>query len=68
MANRPAPLFAGEKTAAALFDMAPGEFRQLVEGGHLPPPREIGGFMRWDVEELRRIASGEAMDGGGMAW
>lgn len=68
MPNRPAPLFAGEKNAAALLDMAPNDFLRLVDADLLPRPRDIGGFKRWNVEELRRIASGEAMEGGGMVW
>ncbi|ROT99080.1 hypothetical protein [Histidinibacterium lentulum] len=64
----PAPLFADDKTAAQLFCMKPKDFRRLVEEGHLPGPRDLGGLERWDVEELRRIASGEAMDNRGMDW
>lgn len=63
---RPAPLFADEKTAADLFCMKRGEFRQLVEAGLLPAPRDLGGFERWDVEQLKGIARGDGMDGGGM--
>ena len=66
MANRPAPIFASATNAAALLDMTPGEFRALVEGGHLPKGREIApGFPRWDVDELRRIIRGEAVSGMG---
>lgn len=65
-----APIFATEAKAAALLDMKPGEFRSLVEGGHLPRGRELGPVvLRWDVEQLRRIISGEAVDGmGGVQW
>lgn len=63
-----APMFADDRTAAALFCMKPREFRKLVDDGHLPPPRALGGIERWDVEELRQIARGEALDGGGMTW
>lgn len=66
--NRPAPLFADERRAADLFCMKPKEFRRLVNDGHLPPPRDLGGLERWDVEELRQIARGEAMEGGGLTW
>ena len=63
------PLFANESTAARLLDMKPAEFRSLVEGGHLPRARDLGGLKRWDVEELRRIAKGEAAEGlGDVAW
>ncbi|MHA6343961.1 hypothetical protein [Roseivivax sp. CAU 1761] len=44
------------------------EFMGLVDGGFLPPPRNLGGIQRWDVEELQRIARGEAMEDGGMEW
>lgn len=66
----PAPLFADEKIAAALLSMKPSEFRTLVDAGHLPRGREIApGFTRWDVEELRRIARGDATEGlGGVSW
>lgn len=65
----PTLLFASERTAARLFDMKPAEFLSLVEGGHLPKPREIGGLKRWDVEELRRVISGAAVEGmGDVQW
>jgi hypothetical protein len=65
----PAPLFACEHSAAKLLDMKPAEFNALVERGHLPPPRDIGGFKRWDIEDLRRIISGEAAEGmGDVQW
>ena len=68
MANRFAPLFAGETNAAALLDMKPAEFRALVEGGHLPKGKEIApGFVRWDVPELHKIIRGEAA-AQGMDW
>lgn len=64
-----APIFASEATAAKLLDMKPAEFRGLVEAGHLPPPRDLAGLKRWDVAELRRIISGEAVDGmGDVRW
>lgn len=62
------PLFADEKTAADLFCMKPAEFRGLVERGHLPPAQDLGGFPRWHVETLERIATGEAIDGGEYQW
>ncbi|MAC79283.1 MAG: hypothetical protein CML66_14620 [Rhodobacteraceae bacterium] len=68
MTAHPVPLFADDRTAAKLFCLKPSEFRQLVEAGHLPGPRDLGGFERWDVEDLRRIARGDAMVGGGMDW
>lgn len=65
----PAPLFASDRSAAKLLDMKPAEFLGLVDGGHLPRPRDIGGLERWDVEELRRIVRGDAAElAGGMDW
>ncbi len=64
-----APMFAGETNAARLLDMKPAEFRALVDQGHLPRPKDVGGFARWDVEELGKIIRGEAADGlGGVQW
>lgn len=65
-----APILASERSAARLLDLTPAEFARLVEAGHLPRPREIApGVKRWDVEELRRIASGEAAEGmEGVRW
>lgn len=57
------PLFATEATAARLLDMKLSEFRGLVQGGHLPPARRIANMQRWDVEELRKIIAGEAVEG-----
>ncbi|MEL6958702.1 MAG: hypothetical protein AAGL89_07090 [Pseudomonadota bacterium] len=56
------PLFAGASKAAKLLDLKPGEFRRLVEQGVLPPPCRLGEFDRWEVEQLKAIASGEAAD------
>lgn len=61
-------LFAGDKKAAALLDMKPAEFRELVEDGVLPKPTKIGGFERWDVEQLQAIARGDAAQGGVVEW
>lgn len=68
MANRLTPIFANEANAARLLDMTLAEFRRLVDGGHLPKGREIGGFIRWDVDELRRIIRGDAVSGIGVSW
>jgi hypothetical protein len=70
MANRPAIILANETTAAQLLDLKPGEFRSLVEAGHLPRGREIApGITRWPVDDLRRLANGDASDGmGGVQW
>lgn len=65
----PAPLFADDRTAAQLFCMKPKDFRDLVEAGHLPGPKNLGGFERWDMDELTRIARGEAAEGmGDVSW
>jgi hypothetical protein len=62
-------LFATDCSAAALLDMKPAEFRGLVDDGVLPKPTIIGRFERWDVEQLQRIARGEAVDGiGEIIW
>ena len=58
--GRHEPICVREKTAAAMLDMQPCEFRRLVDAGHLPRPRHIGGLPRWDTGELRRIVNGEA--------
>lgn len=51
------PLFASERTAAALLDMKPAEFRALVTAGSLPGPSLLE---RWDVSELQAIMRGQA--------
>mgnify|MGYP003587416677 CR=1 FL=1 len=64
--THPAPILASEMSAARLLDMKLGEFRSLVEAGHLPKGREITpGVLRWVTDDLRRIASGDASDGMG---
>lgn len=63
------PVMASETTAAKLLDMKPPEFCALVKAGHLPKGKEIApGIVRWDVETLRQICSGQAIEGGGIAW
>lgn len=58
------PIWSDEKTAARLLDMKPGEFRSLVEAGHLPQAYEIApGVPRWKTETLEKIANGDAVDG-----
>lgn len=65
MSARLAPILVSEAKAAQLLDMKPAEFRALVEGGHLPKGREIAPcVVRWDVDALRMIGSGAAVDGG----
>ena len=57
------PLFVTERNAAALLDMPPREFRDLVAQGALPGAARHG---RWDVEELTRIMRGEQVGGLGV--
>lgn len=59
--GKPDPIALRERTAAAMMDMEPREFRRLVDGGHLPRPKSIGGIERWDAAQLRLIMSGEAI-------
>jgi len=62
-------LYASERNAAKLLDMKPAAFRDLVNDGRLPKPRDIAGHERWDVEELRQIARGDIASGmGGVEW
>ena len=61
--NKFAPMFVTLKTAAALFEMKPQEFKQLVEQGILPKARSISTFERWDAQELQSIVRGEPMTG-----
>lgn len=61
-------LFANDRNAAALLDMKRTEFRGLVDEGVLPKPTNIGGFERWDVEQLQSIARGDAAVGGQISW
>jgi len=46
MAKRPHILFANDRSAAALLDMKPAEFRGLVDDAVLPKPTKIGGYER----------------------
>ena len=68
MASFPNILFTGARKAAALLDMKAAEFRGLVEDGVLPKPTNIGGFERWDVEQLQSIARGDETKGGPIEW
>lgn len=63
------PLFATERTAAALLDMKPSEFKKLVEKGNLPPPVTLAKDLeRWDVEQLKAILSGSLAAGEYLEW
>lgn len=64
--GRDIPILASEERAAKLLDLNLKQFRAMVQGGHLPRGKEIApGFVRWPVDDLRRIASGDAVDGMG---
>ena len=41
-----APIFANEANSARLLDLKPVEFRALVDAGHLPKGKPLGGFVR----------------------
>lgn len=58
MPLRALPLAVKENTAAAMLDMSPAEFRQLVGCGALPPPLHIGKATRWRVADLEAILNG----------
>lgn len=62
------PILASADKAARLLDMTRGQFLELVAEGHLPRPRRIGQLERFDVEELRKVARGDMIGGGGMEW
>ena len=60
--THPRPIAAGERKAAAMFDMTVGDFLRLVDAGTLPKPRDIGKQQRWCVSDLEAIVSGDAME------
>jgi predicted DNA-binding transcriptional regulator AlpA len=68
MPKVPDLLFASERTAARLLDMKPDHFRDLVNRGHLPPPRRIGDLERFDLAELQAVIRGDKIAGGEMTW
>lgn len=69
MAKRPEPIFVGEVNAAHILDLDVNAFRGLVDRGVLPKPKDIGGFARWSVADLKTIGAGDAADGfGGIQW
>jgi len=60
------PILASAGTAAKMLDLPLSDFNRLVADGVLPPGRDIApGLTRWDVETLRRIVRGDAVDGMG---
>lgn len=60
------PLFARDARAAKLLDMPVKRFRELVAEGAIPPPVNIGGEERWDVDNLRETFRGNPV--GEMRW
>lgn len=56
----PAPIFAGERTAAKLMDMSKADFLRLVDKGVLPSPVRFEGFERWRVSDLERAGQAAA--------
>jgi predicted DNA-binding transcriptional regulator AlpA len=56
-------ILVADKTAAAMLDLKPSQFADLVASGALPAPVKFaGGIDRWRVAELQAIASGKAAD------
>ena len=61
-------LLASERTAAQILDLPTKQFRDLVDAGALPKPKQIApGVERWYVPDLDAIAKGEAA-GGEIEW
>jgi hypothetical protein len=62
-------MFASETSAATALDLSVKDFRALVAASALPRPRMIGKHARWDMAELHKIISGNAVEGlGGVIW
>ncbi len=62
-------MLASDLKAAKLLDMTRAEFLERVETGVLPKPCDIGGLKRWDMATIRKIVTGEAVEGmGGVNW
>lgn len=55
--------FATPERAAKLLDMKPCDLAAQVEAGNLPAPKRIGGMIRYDVDELRRVIRGDTVGG-----
>ncbi|MEE2635487.1 hypothetical protein AAFO90_16485 [Phaeobacter sp. CAU 1743] len=66
--GRIAPIAVAERTAAKMMDMAPSDFRRLVQSGSLPSPVEISGIQRWRVSDLEAVLSGAAMHEDEFTW
>lgn len=54
-----APLAVTDREAASMFRLKPAQFAELVKAGALPPPKRIGKYERWDVEDLKAILDGK---------
>ena len=63
-----APIAVAERTAAKMMDMAPSDFRRLVEAGSLPSPVRISGLERWRVSDLESVLNGNAMSEDEFTW
>ena len=51
------------------MDMAPTEFRRLVQSGSLPLPVKItGNLERWRVSDLEGVLTGDAMNEDEFSW
>lgn len=54
------PIAVSERSAAAMLDMKPRDFRRMVDHGALPPPVRIGTLERWPVDQIEAILKGDA--------
>ncbi|UWQ47633.1 hypothetical protein K3719_07935 [Leisingera aquaemixtae] len=67
--GRITPIAVGEKTAAKMMDMTPGDFRRLVGAGCLPSPITLtSGIERWRVSDLESVLNGNAMNEDEFTW
>ncbi|GAA6197877.1 hypothetical protein NBRC116598_33220 [Pseudophaeobacter arcticus] len=67
--GRISPIAVSETTAAKMMDMAPTEFRRLVQSGSLPLPVKItGNLERWRVSDLEGVLTGNAMNEDEFSW
>ncbi len=47
------PFAVSRETGAELIGISPNHFDKLVKEGRLPAPRELGGRVLWDSDEIR---------------
>ena len=59
--GRIAPLAVAERKAAKMMDVAPSDFRRLVQTGSLPSPVRNSGMERWRAADLESVLNGDAM-------